>query len=145
MLGLSYARCMVIHKQKESSSQRQFHSVHYSFWIHLLVRFIMNTSVSGGGGSLITTIFCFHFQLLLIWWWSFDLFWSSFASRATFAAASSRSRKLHLQMFSCHIEELSFMKQVAFRHANEGWHFYYPEVWYSAIGNIQAQSEKSFM
>lgn len=36
-------------------------------------------------------IFRFHFQLLLIWWWSFDLFWSSFTSRATFAAASSPS------------------------------------------------------
>lgn len=60
---------------------------HFSFLLDSL------WALHGDGGFLTTTspALQLSLQLLLIWWWSFDLFSSSFTSRAIFATTSSQA------------------------------------------------------
>ena len=151
--------CWYTNKRNQAHKD-SFHSVHYSFWIQLLVRFIMNTSVGVGGvahyHNFLLSLSVVTNLMMIIWFISIIFcFRGHICSRLV-----SVSWKLHLQAFSRHIEELSFMETSGFSTCKWGLAFLLPRglifcywkyistVWekfyVGRLGRMSNASEKSF-
>lgn len=152
---------MLIHKQKESSSQRQFSQCSL-FFLNSTPCKIHYEHFSGCGGgfahyhnfllslSVVTNLMMIIWFILIIF-----CFRGHICSRLV-----SVSWKLHLQAFSRHIEELSFMETSGFSTCKWGLAFLLPRglifcywkyistVWekfyVGRLGRMSNASEKSF-